>query len=165
MPKIKLVVFDLDGTLVKEKSSWRKVHEFFGTEEKGDEGLKLYVDGKISYEQFVAHDLSLWPRGISKSVFNYIFNKIPLNEGVREVVTEIKKRGKLVAIVSSGISLLAEKISNELNIDFFVANEILFDERGRSTGVGAAIVELNKKDKALLKILNKVSIKPMEVLG
>ena len=165
MPKIKLVAFDLDGTLVEEKSSWRKVHEFFGTEEKSDEGLKLYVDGKINYEQFVAHDLSLWPKGISKNVFNYVFSKIPLNEGAREVVTEIKRRGKLVAIVSSGISLLAEKVSKELSVDFFIANEILFDEKGRSTGVGVATVDLNKKGEALLKILEKANIKPKEVLG
>lgn len=165
MPKIKLVAFDLDGTLVEEKSSWRKIHEFFGTEEKSDEGLKLYISGKINYEQFVAHDLSLWPRGISKSVFNYIFNKIPLNEGAREVVAEIKRRGKLVAIVSSGISLLAEKVSKELGIDFFVANEIIFDERGRNTGTGVALVDLNKKGEALLKILEKVNVKPQEVLG
>jgi phosphoserine phosphatase len=165
MPKIKLVAFDLDGTLVEEKSSWRKVHEFFGTEEKSDEGLKLYVDGKINYEQFVAHDLSLWPKGISKNVFNYVFSKIPLNEGAREVVTEIKRRGKLVAIVSSGISLLAEKVSKELGVDFFIANEILFDEKGRSTGVGVAAVDLNKKGEALLKILEKANIKPKEVLG
>jgi phosphoserine phosphatase len=165
MSKIKLVAFDLDGTLVEEKSSWRKVHEFFGTEEKSDEGLKLYVDGKINYEQFVAHDLSLWPKGISKNVFNYVFSKIPLSEGAKEVVTEIKKRGKLVAIVSSGISLLAEKVSKELGVDFFIANEIVFDEKGRSTGSGIATVDLNKKDEALLKILEKVNIKPQEVLG
>lgn len=165
MSKIKLVAFDLDGTLVEEKSSWRKVHEFFGTEEKSDEGLKLYVDGKINYEQFVAHDLSLWPKGISKNVFNYVFDKIPLNEGAREVVTEIKRRGKLVAIISSGISLLAERVSKELGVDFFVANEIVFDERSRSTGSGVALVDLNKKDEALLKILEKANVKPQEVLG
>lgn len=165
MPKIKLVAFDLDGTLVEEKSSWRKVHEFFGTEEKSDEGLKLYVDGKINYEQFVAHDLSLWPKGISKDVFNYVFSKIPLNEGAKEVVAEIKRRGKLVAIVSSGISLLAEKVSKELGADFFIANEIVFNERGKSTGTGIALVDLGKKDEALLKILKKADVKPQEVLG
>lgn len=165
MSKIKLVAFDLDGTLVKEKSSWRKVHEFFGTEAKSDEGLKLYEEGKINYEQFVAHDLSLWPKGISRDVFTYIFNKTPLNEGAKEVMAEIKRRGKLVAIVSSGIDLLAEKVSKELGVDLFVANKIVFDEEGRSAGVGISFVELNKKGEALLKLLEKINIKPQEVLG
>lgn len=165
MEKIKLVVFDLDGTIVEEKSSWRKVHEFFGTENKSDENMKLYEDGKISYEEFVIRDLKAWPTGISKKVFEYVLNRIKLKNGVDEVIREIKRRGKRTAILSSGISLLAERISRELEIDYYVANEIVFDENEKSIGKGIAKVELKNKSKALLELLSRINIDRKEVLG
>ena len=54
MPQIKLVVFDMDGTIIEPRSSWAMIHEHFGTD--NTEMLQLYIDHKIS-------DKDLEPRG------------------------------------------------------------------------------------------------------
>ena len=46
MAKIKLVVFDMDGTLLHPRSCWAYIHEHFGTD--NTEMLKLYIERKIS---------------------------------------------------------------------------------------------------------------------
>ena len=46
MTKIKLVVFDMDGTLLHPRSCWAYIHEHFGTD--NTEMLKLYIERKIS---------------------------------------------------------------------------------------------------------------------
>ena len=57
---IKLVVFDVDGTLTEHSSIWWRIHELFGTTEKG----KLYYDqffaGDITYDQWADLDAGLW---------------------------------------------------------------------------------------------------------
>ena len=58
MAKIKLVVFDMDGTLLKPRSCWAYIHEHFGTD--NSEMLKLYIEQKITDQEFVKADISLW---------------------------------------------------------------------------------------------------------
>ena len=50
MPQIKLVVFDMDGTIIEPRSSWAMIHEHFGTD--NTEMLQLYIDHKISDKEF-----------------------------------------------------------------------------------------------------------------
>ena len=45
MAKIKLVVFDMDGTLLHPRSCWAYIHEHFGTD--NSEMLKLYIDQEL----------------------------------------------------------------------------------------------------------------------
>ena len=45
MAQIKLVVFDMDGTILEPRSSWAMIHEHFGTD--NTEMLQLYINHKI----------------------------------------------------------------------------------------------------------------------
>src|SRR2546426_8779375 len=47
--RAKLVAFDLDGTLVQERSSWTKIHCHFGVEDIARSNMPLYESGKIDY--------------------------------------------------------------------------------------------------------------------
>ena len=46
MSQIKLVVFDMDGTIIEPRSSWAMIHDYFGTD--NTEMLQMYIDHKIS---------------------------------------------------------------------------------------------------------------------
>ena len=56
--QIKLVVFDMDGTLLEPRSSWAIIHDHFGTD--NSEMLQQYIDHKISDKEFVKADIELW---------------------------------------------------------------------------------------------------------
>ena len=80
MSNIKLVVFDMDGTLLQPRSSWAQIHDHFGTD--NTEMLQLYIDHKITDEEFVKADIKLWNSNSKKTVneeyINSIMDKINL---------------------------------------------------------------------------------------
>lgn len=134
---IRAVVFDCDGVLTDNGSSWQMIHKQFGTG-ADDEGehqktLELFLDGKISEEEFVAHDIQLW-RGVSPEIHRddimRCYSGVRLIEGARIVVEELQKRGVFVAIVSSGVDILVGVIANMLKVDDWAANGFEWDEDG-----------------------------------
>ncbi|HIG33600.1 MAG TPA: hypothetical protein EYQ11_01785 [Candidatus Poseidoniales archaeon] len=134
---IRAVVFDCDGVLSDNGSSWQLIHKQFGTgEDDGGEHqktLEMFLDGEISEEEFVDHDIQLW-RGVSPEIHRddimRCYSGVGLIEGAREVVEGLQKRGFFVAIVSSGVDIFVGAIANMLKVDDWVANGFEWDEDG-----------------------------------
>jgi len=160
-----MVVFDLDGTLIKSRSSWGKVHEFFGTERKGTIALAKYERGEMDYEEFMRRDVSAWPPGISVSVLERILSDFSLSEGAKECVQGLKTRSITMGVVSSGLDILAKMACDRLGLGSYVANGLELDSQGRLTGGVVPRVDLLKKDEALKKIAGDNGLRGEEVLG
>lgn len=56
----KAIAFDLDGTLVTERSSWWTLHRYFGTYEQSMQNMEFYEQGEITYDEFMKRDIGLW---------------------------------------------------------------------------------------------------------
>ena len=132
---IKAVVFDCDGVLSDNGSSWQMIHRSFGTgkDDGGEhqEALEKFLDGKISEEEFVAHDIKLWREvrpDIHRDDIMRCYSGVGLIEGARKVVENLKKRGVYVAIVSSGVDIFVGAIANMLKVDDWVANGFEWDD-------------------------------------
>jgi len=134
---IRAVVFDCDGVLSDNGSSWQMIHEYFGTGGndggKHQEKLEMFLDGKISEEDFVAHDIQLW-KGVSPEIHRddimRCYSGVGLIRGARSVIEELRTRGVFVAIVSSGVDMFVGAIANMLKVDDWVANGFEWDEDG-----------------------------------
>ena len=134
---IRAVVFDCDGVLSDNGSSWQLIHKFFGTGENDGgrhrEKLEMFLDGEISEEEFVAHDIQLW-REVSPEIHRddiiRCYSGVGLIDGARSVVEELQTRGVFVAIVSSGVDLFVGAIANMLKVDDWAANGFEWDEDG-----------------------------------
>ena len=57
---IRLVVFDVDGTLTQHSSVWWRLHELFGTTKEGRIYFDQYFAGEINYDQWADYDAALW---------------------------------------------------------------------------------------------------------
>ena len=53
----KVVVFDCDGVLVDSVSSWKTLHDYFGTD--NSHNLKRFIDGEISDTEFMRLDIKM----------------------------------------------------------------------------------------------------------
>jgi phosphoserine phosphatase len=134
---IRAVVFDCDGVLSDNGSSWQLIHKRFGTGEDDDgehqKTLEMFLDGEISEEEFVAHDIRLW-REVSPEIHRddimRCYSGVGLIEGARAVVGALKKRGIFVAIVSSGVDIFVGAIAKMLKVDDWVANGFEWDDDG-----------------------------------
>jgi len=157
MEKLRLVVFDVDGTLIKVDSSWRFLHEKLGTWTKGKQYAELFFQRKISYEEWAQLDASLWKNQPLRKV-QQIVNEIPYVDGAQEVIKTLKKHDLKVALLSAGLSLFSERIERELNIDYSFSNELIVRD-DFLTGEVKVNVSLNNKDEALSYILHRFTVK------
>ena len=136
MTRTMAVVFDCYGVLADNGSSWKNIHTKFGTDSKDGshkKTLEMFLDGKITEEEFVEHDIRLWKSvksDIHRDDIMKCYSGVGLMKGARDVVEELQNRGIYVAIVSSGVDLFVGAIANMLKVDDWAANGFEWDEDG-----------------------------------
>jgi len=161
----RLVVFDMDGTLVEERSSWWKLHEYFGTTGGALKNAEDFERGLIDYEQWMIRDLALWGADANISVIDRVLSNYTLAKNSKPVVKQLQKRGYETAIVTSGLEVLADKVRKDLGIGHVVANELLFDDEGFLTGDVVARVDPRSKHEALNPILKLLGLSLSECVA
>ena len=154
---VRLIAFDLEGTLVKSVSSWVELHKRFGTWEKGKEYAELFFSGKIDYVKWAELDSSLWKGHTRDEIIEWA-NSVEYMDGAEELIEFLKRNDFKVAILSSGLMCLAGRIARELGVDYVFANELVFDENGVVTGKVNPLVDFKSKG-AILREL-KEELKP-----
>jgi len=157
-PKIALAAFDMDGTVLEHNSSWVAIHQHYGTGVKAATSLRLYTEGKIDYREFMRRDIASWPRNITRDEISEILSSYTLRREAPSTFHELRARGIKTALVTSGIDILAKKVAEELEIDFWVANGLKFDRKGILLPDGVGRVDPTRKDIAFVKLLSKVGI-------
>ncbi len=153
MKKLKLVVFDVDGTLTRAYSSWQYLHECLGTWDRGRRYAEQFHQGTITYEEWAQLDASLW-KDLPLQRVQQITDNIPYVDGAREVITTLRKAGFKVILLSAGLSLATERINKEIGVDDSLANELIVTD-GFLTGEVKVNVSFNNKDEALRSILQR----------
>ncbi len=143
-----IIAFDVDGVLLRSKSSWATVHDYFGV--NNSESLNLYLNNKIDYREFVNRDVNLWigKKGIIKySDFMNIQKKVEPNPNYHMLSEFLKKfNGNKIAI-SGGVDVIVNKIKDFYPIEVIYSNKLIF-KNGYLVG-GEALVEPSQKGKIL----------------
>ena len=130
---IKLIAFDMDGTLTDHPSSWEHIHRRFELwEGHADAYMRRFLEGEITYAEFSRLDALEW-REKPKCQLDAVLDEIGYAACAREAVTAAREAGAAVALVSSGLSLLASRVARELGIGHVFANELSVCD-GRMTG-------------------------------
>ncbi len=158
---ISVVFFDCDGTLTKIKSSWEYLHRRLNLWTKNaDTYQTLFREGKIDYHEFCRRDALLW-RGLPVSTVYRLISEIPYQENVADVVGRLKGAGIFTVIISSGLSLLVNRVRQDLSIDMAFSNELLSKE-GLLDGRIKINVEYNKKGLLIREVLSSLGLKREE---
>lgn len=147
---LKMVVFDVDGTLVKGHS-WQFVHESLGTWVEGRKYYEMFFEGRISYEEWALLDASLW-RGLPLQRVKLVISSMPYTDGAKETISTLRDKGFRVFLLSAGLSLVSERIDKEIGVDGYLANELSV-KAGLLTGDVKVNVSFRKKDEALMRML------------
>ena len=122
MNKYKLVVFDMDGTLLKDRGI------FVIAEKKGfiDDLWRFIKDESMEFfERSI--EIAKLSKGFSENEFLEIFRTIPLREDAEEVVKKLKERNIKTAIATDSYKFLAEDLKKRLGIDYTFANSLIID--------------------------------------
>ena len=140
---IRLVIFDLDGTLTQIDSLWRHIHDAFGTWDQGKLTSQRYMHGEISYKEWAETDARSWA-GVSMSEIRKVLDGVQYTVGAKEVFEELRRRNVKTAILSAGLTILADKALRDLKADFALANELRTND-GHLTGEIVVKVAVDNK--------------------
>ncbi len=160
MGKLKLVVLDVDGTLVKVNSSWQHLHEVLGTWDQGKRYAEQFFRGVINYEEWARLDASLW-RGLPLEKVEEIIHGLPYFCGVKDVIVTLRKSGFKVVLLSAGLSLVTERIEKDVRVDYSLANELIVKD-GFLTGGVKVKVPFDGKVDVLQRLLRRFGIRIAE---
>jgi phosphoserine phosphatase len=135
-PKIKLVCFDLDQTLINE-NSWSELSLALSVSKELDD--QLYGDfkqGKITYDEWNDRVLAEYMKheNATRTGVSACFSKYTLANGAREAVDYVKNAGYQVALISGSIDVMVNLVAKDLGIRFAKANNtFIFDEKNQSS--------------------------------
>jgi phosphoserine phosphatase len=160
---LRLVAFDMDGTLVNVESSWAAVHEYFG--DHNVEGLRRFTAGEIDDHEFLRSDVRIWHKhrpDLTHQDLVKILARVPLMPGAHALFAALRYAEIPTVIISGGIDVLAERIGRELGIGQVLANGFATGEGGRITGDGIIRVPIHGKEGVLRALQGERGIDPSE---
>ena len=120
---VKLVVFDVDGTLTQHSSVWWRLHELFGTTKEGRLYYDQYFAGEINYQQWADLDAGLWTGKPVSEVMD-IVSSTKLVPGVPETIATLRDHGIKTAILSGGLDIMADDIARRADIEYVLTNKL-----------------------------------------
>jgi phosphoserine phosphatase len=139
----RLVVMDMDSTLIQSEV----IDEL--AREKGvyDEVAAITaaaMNGQMDYDESLRRRCAKL-KGLGSADLERVFARIELTPGAADLVRVLKRLGYKIAILSGGFSFVADKLRDQLGIDFAYAN-LLEMKDGAVTGeVRPPIVNAQRK--------------------
>ncbi|MBI4440398.1 HAD family phosphatase [Candidatus Woesearchaeota archaeon] len=158
--KYKLVCFDVDGTLIDGvEFSWTHLHDYFNVDMKRRENARgKFFSGKITYLEWALHDIGMWmEKGATKKEFLEAISVFSLMPGARETLTELKKKGVKLAVISGSLDFILEKFIPDYReiFDEVFISKLIFGKDGKIKEVIATQYDQKQKAEALRIVAEK----------
>lgn len=161
----RLIVFDMDSTLIQTEV----IDEMAIACGKGKEVSEITeraMNGEMDFDESLKQRVSML-KGLKEEELLEIYKKLELTSGVRDFVKTVQSLGYKIAIISGGFSFFADKIRDELGLDYSFANELEI-RNGVLTGkIQGTIVNASQKA-TLLKLISqqeKISLEQVVAIG
>ncbi len=161
--KKKLIVFDMDSTLIQHEviDEMAIIH---GIGEKVKILTERAMNGELNFDQALKERVKLL-KGFKKSSMNDILKNLNLTPGVEILLREVKKRGIKTAVISGGFTYFAESLKDRLGLDYAFANELEFKGEELTGNIFGSIINGEEKARLLKELSKKEQITLNEVVA
>ena len=121
MAEIKLVLFDMDGTLLKDRGI------FVIAEKLGfyDELMSYFTDKKDMEFYKKSYEIGMLCKGYKAQEFLDIFRQLPLQNNAQKIINTLKEKGIKTGIATDSYTLLSDDLKNRLGVDFAFGNNLI----------------------------------------
>ncbi len=152
----RLVVFDMDSTLIEAEVIDELAKEA-GVGEQVIAITEAAMRGEIDFNESFRRRVGLL-KGLDESVLQQIAERLPVTEGLPELMTQLKLTGYKTAILSGGFTYFARHLQQKFGFDYIHANELDIVD-GQVTGdVTGRIVNGERKAELLREIAEREGI-------
>ena len=153
---MKLAVFDFDSTLMDGETIEFLAKEF-GIEEQVKQITNKAMQGELDFFESLTTRVKLL-KGMPVSRVNEICKTLPLMNGAKDVITELKNKGYKVVCLSGGFKNATVPICAKLGIDAEFSN-ILHEKDGILSGlVGGEMMFSSSKGEIIQRIQNLLGV-------
>jgi len=135
-PNHKLVLFDMDGTLIKDRTIF-VISEKKGFNNKLTEVLKKNIE---PYQKSI--EIARFLKGFNSKEFLEIFRKIHLQENIVEIIEKLKEKDIKTALATDSYLLFADDLKKRLNLDYVFGNNLIIKN---DVITGELIIHNNQK--------------------
>jgi len=159
----RLVAFDMDSTLIAAEV----IDELAKAAGVGEQVVAITesaMRGEIDFKESLRRRLRLL-RGLPADTLAAVAERIPLNEGAERLITNLKRFGYTIAIISGGFTYFGNRLKERLGIDYVFANELEIAD-GKLTGeVVGDIVDATRKAAVLRMIAEREHLSLQQVIA
>jgi phosphoserine phosphatase len=160
----KLVVFDVESSLIQESSLEEFLKRIEGRVKTGNGEVEIREGGEDRMQSLVENARIL--RGIPLADLEKFSGKLQLNPGALELIGILKTMGFKIALLSSGFSFLMKRIFEQAGVDYAFSNSLKADEMGLITGdLQEPVITSETKSEILDFIMSVEGLKPEQVIA
>lgn len=161
--KKRIVVFDLDGTLI-EKEIIDEIAKRANVEDIVKKITKDAMDGKIKFKEALKKRVELL-KGMPEKILIEMAEDLELNKDTEELIYRLKELGYKIAIISGGFKIFTDKLKEKYPIDYAYANELEV-KQGKLTGkIKGKIIDAKRKESIMKEIAKQEKISLNDVIA
>lgn len=139
----KLIVFDMDSTLVDEETI-DEIAKIAGVGEQVREITTKAMNGEIDFVEAVRKRVKLL-KGLEVKHLEEIARNMHLTPGAEELISSLKLMGYKLALISGGFTFFTDRLKEKLGLDYAFGNKLII-KNGVLTGeVEKPIIDGEKK--------------------
>lgn len=159
----RVVVFDMDGTLVVGESI-DLLAETLGLSETVAGITRDAMEGRLEFSEALRRRVALL-KGLPEHALHDVASRLEIAPGAPEALRVLRRLGYRLGVVSGGFSIIVDAIKERLHLDFAMSNHVEI-ESGQLTGrMIEPILDGPGKARALAAIAEKEGISLQQVVG
>ncbi|MFY4813562.1 HAD family hydrolase [Haloarcula sp. AONF1] len=148
-----LVVFDLDGTLTRQRGGFELLHTLYGTTPEAETLMDRFEAGEITFTEWCRGAVDVWrANDVTKSDIERVIQAVKPKAGAVDLLKHLQGTDVRFGILSAGVANLATQF--EPYEPAFIRGNWLRFEDGRVSGIDVGVGPDEKGE-----LLRKIRIK------
>ncbi len=159
----RLVVFDMDSTLIHEEVIDELAVEA-GVGEAVARVTEAAMRGEIDFRESLTQRVALL-EGLDAGVLERVAERLTLTEGAERLMKTLRVLGYRTAVISGGFDFFGQHLKQRLKLDTVHANQLEIVD-GRLTGrVQGEIIDGQRKAELVVSLANEMGIELAQVIA
>lgn len=162
---IRLLLTDMDSTLINIECI-DEVADVLGIKTQVADVTAAAMRGDIDFETALNKRIQLLLELDNQTLQHVYDQRLELNPGAEDMLRGLQHNNIKVALVSGGFTFFTKRLQQRLGLDFSLANELAFNDRGKLIGLSnPVIVDAQRKADYLSELCAEMGITENQVIA